>query len=312
MRKRLTLVLPSAQDIFLATLRSGMKSMNARSKDGLSCVIVEFGSINDVDVSALRMLETLYRELKEQKTRLLLASCKGPVREVFDRSGFMNEIRPSSLCVSLSEAVNYGARIHTIRTNSKPGEFDPSSRSPTTSSTAASMNSPRFSAELAVGAADENGHGRDHTARSGDHSGSPSSNLAPAQFAVASTPARPDPGPANGQSATDRLGSRTEEREFQYESAATPAWLRQAASILPDEDRDGDNRSHNDIPTTVAEEGSSDFSKSSRAVRSVLPSRARKFQTLEEEPDEISAELEIEMDEELGEEYAHLGAASKQ
>ena len=93
-----------------------MRASAQQSEEGLSCIVVEFSSINDVDASALRMLQDLHKELKERKMRLLLAMCKGPVREVFDRSGFMEEIKPTSLCVSLAEAVRYAARVHAIHT----------------------------------------------------------------------------------------------------------------------------------------------------------------------------------------------------
>jgi hypothetical protein len=38
--------------------------------------VIEFGSINDVDASALRMLQDLHKELRERRVRLLFSSCK--------------------------------------------------------------------------------------------------------------------------------------------------------------------------------------------------------------------------------------------
>ena len=42
------------------------------------------------------------------------------MREVFDRSGFMEEIKPTSLFISLAEAVKFGARLHAVRTGELP------------------------------------------------------------------------------------------------------------------------------------------------------------------------------------------------
>jgi len=70
-----------------------------RTSDGLTVVIIEFSPVNDVDASALRMLEDLLKELQEMHVRLLLSGCKGPVRDVMARSGYIQAISPSSLCV---------------------------------------------------------------------------------------------------------------------------------------------------------------------------------------------------------------------
>ena len=62
--------------IFLEALRVNMSDMERKCAAGLSCVVIEFGSINDVDASALRMLQDLHKELKERRVRLLFSSCK--------------------------------------------------------------------------------------------------------------------------------------------------------------------------------------------------------------------------------------------
>ena len=53
-----------------------MSDMERKCAAGLSCVVIEFGSINDVDASALRMLQDLHKELRERRVRLLFSSCK--------------------------------------------------------------------------------------------------------------------------------------------------------------------------------------------------------------------------------------------
>ena len=81
------------KDTFSAALRAAIDNARARSPEALSVVIVDFGAISDVDASALRTLEDLLKELQEGQLRLLLAGCKGPVRDVFDRSGFLEIIQ---------------------------------------------------------------------------------------------------------------------------------------------------------------------------------------------------------------------------
>ena len=103
------------KDYFYAAVSAAVGEWKERSPDGITVVAVEFSPVNDVDASALRMLADLLKELKEQRLRLLLSSCKGPVRDVMRHSGFLDAISPSSLCVSLAEAVKYGARLHAVR-----------------------------------------------------------------------------------------------------------------------------------------------------------------------------------------------------
>lgn len=100
-------------------MTSAVAEWKQRSADGLSVVIIDFSPVNDLDASALRTLQDLLKELREQELRLLLASCKGPVRDIMQRSGFLKAISPSSLCVSLAESVKYGARIHALRVTSE-------------------------------------------------------------------------------------------------------------------------------------------------------------------------------------------------
>ena len=44
--------------------------------------------MNDIDTSALRSLRELMRELQGRGIRMLLAGCKGPVRDVLHKSVF--------------------------------------------------------------------------------------------------------------------------------------------------------------------------------------------------------------------------------
>jgi len=106
------------KDVFHAAVSNAVQEWQSKTgDDGLTAVVIEFSPVNDVDASALRMLQDLLKELKEQHLRLLLAGCKGPVRDMMRRSGFLTAISPNSLCVSLGEAAKYGARLHAVRTS---------------------------------------------------------------------------------------------------------------------------------------------------------------------------------------------------
>jgi len=82
----------------------------------MSALIVDFSSINDVDVSALRMLQDLQRTCKERMLKLVFSGCKGPVRDFFSASGFMAQIGQDNVFAQLSEAVKFCARLHAVRT----------------------------------------------------------------------------------------------------------------------------------------------------------------------------------------------------
>lgn len=106
------------KDYFASSFRAAMSGgvLSHEKCGGVTAAVIEFGSVNDVDASALRMLQDLLKDLKEQQVRLLLCNCNGPVLDVFERSGFTESITRESLCVSLSEAVKFGARLHAVRT----------------------------------------------------------------------------------------------------------------------------------------------------------------------------------------------------
>ena len=85
--------------------------------EGVSAVVVDFASVNDVDASALRMLQDVLKELTERRVRLLLCNCNAGVLELFERSQFADSLSRGAVFVSLSEAVKFGARMHAVRHN---------------------------------------------------------------------------------------------------------------------------------------------------------------------------------------------------
>ena len=72
--------------------RGGGTGGEACARPVLSAVVIIFSAVTDVDSSALRMLQGLLTELRARGLRLLLAGCVGPVRDAFERAGFLEEI----------------------------------------------------------------------------------------------------------------------------------------------------------------------------------------------------------------------------
>ena len=120
------------KDYFASSFRAAISGgVQSHAKcGGVTAAVIEFGSVNDVDASALRMLQDVLKDLKEREVRLLLCNCNGPVLDVFERSGFTESITRESLCVSLSEAVKFGARLHAVRTGRADTAFLSAAPSP--------------------------------------------------------------------------------------------------------------------------------------------------------------------------------------
>ena len=300
------------RETFLKALKGGIASLSCRFDNGLSCVVIEFGSINDVDASALRMLQDLHKELKEKKVRLLLSSVKGPVREVFDRSGFMEEIKPTSLCVSLTEAVKYGARVHAIRIG-KAGSGGSRSSSPRKGGDGSSGHdngngaggdrkpvpmATSFDSEMGA-SEDGRGYNADVGGNSLDSEEAGMTSLA--RVAAAATAAADAAATiAAESSAISSAGSalatvpavespRTPQHALPASApaATTPAWLRQAANILPGTTPRAAASAGAD--PTVTEEDSSSTPKV--GLPQVLSARrARKFERMRDD-DNVDDEI---------------------
>ena len=126
----------------------------------VSALVIVGESINDIDASALRMLQArpfsappysnrtqlpcaaslhgrpppacnpqdLQKELKKQRLLMLFSGCKGPVRDVMQRADFFAECGRQRFFPHLDDAINYGARLHLLRASGwRPGIERPGS-----------------------------------------------------------------------------------------------------------------------------------------------------------------------------------------
>ncbi|CDJ50682.1 sulfate transporter, putative [Eimeria brunetti] len=73
-------------------------------------VIVDGSSINDLDVTAIRMLERLVKTLGERGVLLLFANWKGPMRDFLQKAAFYDVLPPEHCFLSIPDAVFWANR----------------------------------------------------------------------------------------------------------------------------------------------------------------------------------------------------------
>ncbi|TNE49096.1 MAG: solute carrier 26 family protein [Deltaproteobacteria bacterium] len=71
----------------------------------LQVVVIDASSINDMDSSAEEALREIAEELKEINVKLLLAGVKGPLRRLFEESGFREFLGAENFFLTVHEAV---------------------------------------------------------------------------------------------------------------------------------------------------------------------------------------------------------------
>lgn len=73
-------------------------------------VIMDGSSINDLDVTAIRMLERLVETLREKGMLLLFANWKGPMRDFLQKASFYDVLPPEHCFLSIPDAVFWARR----------------------------------------------------------------------------------------------------------------------------------------------------------------------------------------------------------
>ncbi|MGH1366873.1 MAG: SulP family inorganic anion transporter [Calditrichia bacterium] len=81
-----------------------MSAIRARD-EFVHAVLVDASSINEVDASAESALRLLQDELRKRGTRLMFSNLKGPVRDLFRRSGLAEQIGMENIFLSKKAAV---------------------------------------------------------------------------------------------------------------------------------------------------------------------------------------------------------------
>lgn len=76
-------------------------------KDQLKLLIIDGESINNIDSTAIHMLEEVVLDFKSRGIKVYFTGIKGPVRDVMFKSGFMRKINSNNFFMSIQEAVDY-------------------------------------------------------------------------------------------------------------------------------------------------------------------------------------------------------------
>jgi sulfate permease, SulP family len=69
-------------------------------------IILDFIAVNDVDATALEILELIADELREAGTRLVITELSGPLLDIMEASGTMDHIKRDNIFPSVAEAVD--------------------------------------------------------------------------------------------------------------------------------------------------------------------------------------------------------------
>ncbi|MDX1619095.1 MAG: solute carrier family 26 protein [Balneolaceae bacterium] len=87
-------------------MKEKLEELEAESGKNLNQVIIDAIGINDVDSSALHALKELVTEYQSRDIDVLFTGVKGPVRDIFKRSGLDDVIGPEQFYLDIAHAVD--------------------------------------------------------------------------------------------------------------------------------------------------------------------------------------------------------------
>jgi len=70
-------------------------------------LLLDFQAMGFIDITGVEELRTLLDEVKQQDIQLAIMDARRPVREVFESSGFIDELKPSHLLGKRGEAITF-------------------------------------------------------------------------------------------------------------------------------------------------------------------------------------------------------------
>lgn len=76
-------------------------------EDKLKVLIIDGESINNIDSTAIHMLEEVVLDFNSRGVKVYFSGIKGPVRDIMFRSGFMKKINSDNFFMSIHEAVQF-------------------------------------------------------------------------------------------------------------------------------------------------------------------------------------------------------------
>ncbi len=87
-------------------LKDTIRSAEAAMSEPLKAVVLDASSINQLDSSADTALHELLRDYRARGVELYIANVKGPVRDVMERSGFLDSLGQNHFFLTTHEAVS--------------------------------------------------------------------------------------------------------------------------------------------------------------------------------------------------------------
>jgi len=87
--------------------RDSLETYVARKNKGLKTIILCFNSINNLDSSAIHMLEELVEDYKNQGIKLLFTGVRGPLRDAMEKAHFIDKIGKNNFFMGIQQAVNF-------------------------------------------------------------------------------------------------------------------------------------------------------------------------------------------------------------
>jgi SulP family sulfate permease len=86
-------------------MKEKLEELEIQSGKTLEQVIIDATGINDVDSSALHALEEVIEEYHSRDIQVIFANVKGPVRDIFKRSGLVDLVGEDNFYLDINKAV---------------------------------------------------------------------------------------------------------------------------------------------------------------------------------------------------------------
>ena len=86
-------------------IKETLRDIREAQGNRLKAVVLEAGSINDLDSTADAVLQEVAEEFLDRGIRLYIANVKGPVREVMHRSGLYQKLGANRFFYTIDAAV---------------------------------------------------------------------------------------------------------------------------------------------------------------------------------------------------------------
>lgn len=99
-----------------AFVRDRLEFLEETMSPPLTALILDAAPLNDLDSSAVELLEDLFEKYSARGIGFYLAGIKGPVRDILERAGLWQRISKNASCLSVHEALE----VHQSRSLSLP------------------------------------------------------------------------------------------------------------------------------------------------------------------------------------------------